>query len=295
MTNKKIIKLYGGEVIIAFYPDSHRFRELDKDLKPKTSQYLISASTIVGSADKSAQLVKAAIREDIGYLKRFVESKGEEMINPIEMQDALITAETYHEKLWAKARDTGSDAHEWFQKFAKAKIAGKDTPDYPEKADKQLVSAIDAMREWYLKNKVTFVDTERVLFSKHYGFVGIADVIAYLNGKLVVADYKTSKDIYDTHKLQNDLYRYAFVEEMKYLNENSKTNLPYHNNPKFFVKDLVNVEGSAILHMPKDGGFGEPYENYKKIDYVKNVRAAIGLYAYAKRNKELQKEYWAKQ
>jgi ATP-dependent exoDNAse (exonuclease V) beta subunit len=53
-----------------------------------------------------------------------------------------------------------------------------------------------AFLKWKTDNDVEFLEVERLVYSKQYEYVGRFDLIAKVNGKKMLIDYKTSKGFY---------------------------------------------------------------------------------------------------
>lgn len=69
-----------------------------------------------------------------------------------------------------------------------------------------------AFRDWVSHHNVEVVENERTVISKKYGYAGTLDILARVNGKLMIVDVKTGKDLYPEVKLQTSAYRQALLE-----------------------------------------------------------------------------------
>ena len=178
-TEKKEIKLYNDEVSIIFYPNSHRYKlEGEKG-------WLIGVTSVSGIVDKSR------------ILMAWVANLAHETGNAYE-----------YRKKQDKALSVGSIVHDWIESYS----AGEKR-DLPE--DENAQNGIMSFLDWVSSNKVEFLESEKIVYSKQYGYVGTLDAIALVNGELCLIDYKTSKDIYTTEtRLQTAGYQLAFEEEI---------------------------------------------------------------------------------
>lgn len=79
----------------------------------------------------------------------------------------------------------------------------------------------EAFRNWVSEHQVKPIHIEKTLISEKYGFAGTADFIGYVDGELVVADWKSS-NVYkkESYAMQLGAYRLAAIE-MGILPENA--------------------------------------------------------------------------
>lgn len=255
--NKLTVPLYGGEIVIDFYPDSHRYKlQGNKD-------YLISATACTGIIDKSRFLIPWAVGLTGAHLRSFLESatgpfQAEELYPVIE--EAL----KQHEIKKTEAASIGEQVHAYAESFAKACLAGVDLPGIPEGADERVIAGINGFLSWFTENHVEFMHAEKLVYSKAHGFVGIADAIATVNGKKTLIDYKTSKGIYNEMRYQVAAYRMAYEEE--------------HGS----------LEGALILHFDKETGLCNT-KPFTDEDQASDAPIFLACYTIKKREKELLK------
>jgi hypothetical protein len=67
---------------------------------------------------------------------------------------------------------------------------------------------------WAAENNVKPLHIEKTMFSHKYGFAGTADFIGYVNGELMICDWKTSKRYDITYGWQLGALRLACAEEL---------------------------------------------------------------------------------
>lgn len=192
---QKIIKtLYNGEVEIEFNPNNHRY-------KKSTGEYLTSVTSITGILDKSPQLMHWAVNLAKDHLMEIREYGGK-----VTTQDVIQACGLYREHK-KQAADTGTLVHEYAEQY----IAGKD-PKLPD--DEKAINGITAFIKWMEDSKAIFSESERLVYSKKYDYVGMLDGIAKIDGKIYLVDFKTSKGVYPEMKAQVAAYREAYAEEM---------------------------------------------------------------------------------
>jgi hypothetical protein len=264
-TEKQLISLYGGEVEIEFYPNSHRY-----SLKGQ-KDWLISVTTITGIIDKSRFLMPWAVNECVSYVQGEL-AKREDLHIPKEEVVRLILegAEQYKIKREVAA-SIGDKVHEFAEKFTLAQLKQGEMPVITDEMEEKVVQGINAFLEWYNSHNIQFLEAERIIYSREYGYVGKCDGIALVDCKKTILDYKTGKGIYDDFKFQVAGYRIAYEEETKKV-----------------------LDQSLILHFSKDDGNFTVYPIENKT-YELDALAFKGLLLAKKRLKELEKEYYAKQ
>lgn len=108
------------------------------------------------------------------------------------------------EKKLTVAGDFGSSAHEMF-----AKILNHEPFDIPESH----IIHVNNFSRWAEENNVKPLACERTIISGKYGFAGTADFIGEINGKLVVADWKTGNSYSIKNGWQIAAYRLAAIEQ----------------------------------------------------------------------------------
>lgn len=232
-TNKLHVTLYNDTVGITFYPDSHRYK------KDGETTYLISATAAVGIVDKSAALMIWALRLAGDYLRKGIDSTDRKDLNHGYLHELITESLTQHKVKKEEAASVGKFVHDYAEAFGKAqleKVEAPELPELPEDTEEQrafanaVYSGINAFLEFVNTHSVKYVAVERLVYSKKYGFCGLLDAIAYVDGKLTLMDYKTSKDVYSTHQYQVAGYEIAYHEELFY-----KANELYdlHDNDDF--------------------------------------------------------------
>lgn len=194
--------LYKGKVKVRFYgstPD-----------KPNRHMYFVNNKRVTGVTtflnviDKSTGLIIWATELFRDYLLEK---------HPNITEEDIHTGCSLHRARKQEAADIGTKVHEWCELYVRAKIAGKkgQIPDMPE--DKAVQIGVNAFLDWERANKVKFLSTERLLYSKKHDYVGTLDIEAMVNGKLALVDLKTGNSLYNTVLAQTAAYQKADEEE----------------------------------------------------------------------------------
>ena len=194
MTNIETHKLYKGEVEIAFYPDSHRYKLAGE----KT--YLIGVTTATGMLDKSRPL----LHWSAGLAQEYLLSQLQEG-HPIDEATICSAVNQYNEKR-DSAADTGSKIHEWIEQYLDS--GNKEIPE-----DQQVAQGVIAFLDWIDKNDIKFEHSEKIVYSKKHQYVGRFDAIANINGTRYLIDFKSSKGVYNDFRYQLSAYLEAWNEE----------------------------------------------------------------------------------
>ena len=105
-----------------------------------------------------------------------------------------------------KAGDRGSAAHDALERFVKGEAVSDEDTQNPY---------FQAGLKWLKEkgpNKADVVAAEIPLFSLEHRFAGTCDLLYKKDGQYCVADWKTSKSIYESHLVQVSAYAAAAVE-----------------------------------------------------------------------------------
>lgn len=144
--------------------------------------------------------------------------------------------------------DIGSEVHD----YAECVVNGYETRLHSHTPEAANCKA--AFDKWWddlnkQHEKVRVLKTECPMSCKWFG--GTCDLIINIDGKNILVDYKTSKDIYNQYFLQLAAYKYL-IEECTF-------------------GSTMKLDGCMIVRLPKDG---KPYET-KMLDFSNPVHRKI--------------------
>ncbi|MEV4939574.1 hypothetical protein [Streptomyces zaomyceticus] len=108
-----------------------------------------------------------------------------------------------HRRKSKAASDLGSAAHDLFERLAR----GETVNDRHVHMD--VKPHVRHFREFLEQFQPEFLYLEETCWNDEHAYAGSFDAIARIDGELVVVDWKTSKDIYESVALQLSAYRYA--------------------------------------------------------------------------------------
>ncbi len=123
-------------------------------------------------------------------------------------------------KSWAhlyksdNAKDKGTQSHDLVESFIKNYIEYKEY--IPEEiTDEEVSNSVNRFYTWAYDNKVEFLASEVSVYSREFWFAGSFDFICKVDGKTLLGDFKTSKQIDDTYFAQGAGYVIAIEENNK--------------------------------------------------------------------------------
>lgn len=202
--------LYGGEVKVKFYPNSHMYKVTDEKYGLK-DQRVKGVTTYLGIKDKSQALVSWAVGEAGLHLYDIISS------GQIVTMDDVRNALKRHNEIKDEAALIGTAMHAWCEYFIKHKLKreGFETPPVmPE--DPQIALGVNSFLEWYIAHNVQFLNSERVIYSRKHQYIGTMDFDAIVDGKLTGGDFKSSNGLYNTVLAQISAYIQAAEEEAEH-------------------------------------------------------------------------------
>lgn len=163
---------------------------------------LTGVTTITGVQDKPYLVGWAA---KLAYLDSIGKSESE-------IKEILKKKKYAHLASSKISTDKGTLAHNFIETFIKSYIAYQEY--FPTISDDEEVNnSIQRFYKWAVDNKVEFLDSESSVYSREFWFAGSFDFICKVNGKLLLGDFKTSKQIDGTYFAQGAGYIIA-VEEL---------------------------------------------------------------------------------
>jgi hypothetical protein len=203
--------LYGGEVKVKFYPNSHMYKVTDDKYGLKDER-VKGVTTYIGILDKSPALVSWATELAGTHLLDLLESGKVITAGDIAKSIGL------HAEKKEEAADIGTKTHEWCEYFIKHKLGRVGFEKEPELPTNQaMLLGVDSFLEFITQRKVEFISSERIVYSRKHQYIGTMDFEAIVDGKLSVGDFKTSNGLYNSVFMQMSAYQFAAEEEAEFL------------------------------------------------------------------------------
>ena len=162
---------------------------------------ILSVTGATGMVDKSASLVPWAV----GLARDYLSDKWRQNLNANEWNILILEACRQHTLAKERGGSVGKEVHSWAEQF----LQGKEPP---MPVDEQVRKGVEAFLKWIEQAKVKPIETEKHIYSKTFDYAGITDLIAEIDGRLAVVDFKTSKGLYNDYLYQIAAYRWAYEE-----------------------------------------------------------------------------------
>lgn len=252
-----IHKLYGGSVEIEFRENPYHTYTLLHEKKRLTS--VTSVTGLIGFPKEVAMRWAIGLAQD--RLALFLAER-DGLVDKTELQGVITEALGLYCAKREKAADVGTLIHAWAESYARAKLEGGAMPDIGGDLPDQVVAGINGFLDFVNGRKVKFLEVERLVYSKEYGYAGLFDAVLEMGGKRYLADWKSSKGVYPEMYAQVAAYRAAYEEEC---------------GP---------VDGSLIVRFGKDDGSFEVLDTTDS--YVRDSIMFHGLLATKERMKEIE-------
>ena len=138
-------------------------------------------------------MVKQRSDEQIFKLGRFIHSRG----TPAKFDNPEIDVNNYHDFVLNDLAELGTSIHEWVEEY----VTDGFPPDLIR--DEQVQMA-EAFLDWLDQHEVKVIATEMTVFGDGYG--GTLDAILEVDGVRFCVDWKTSRNVQDTHIAQLAAY-----------------------------------------------------------------------------------------
>lgn len=255
-TNTERFEIYGGDVVVDFYPDSHRYKEVN------TKQWIPGATTITGMLDKSRALIGWAIGCFEESLINSIDENPEGIFHAGELKSMINVSKNAHNEIKDIACDIGTVVHDYADNVGAHEIENGNDRSYLKvrndlipseyhdlsvEDQKRADNAMNTFDQWIAEKNPEFLDTEFFVYSKKYHHGGKCDGLVRIDGKIYILDYKTGKAIYTSHLYQVSSYLKAKEEEWIYIGN-----------------EIVKVDGAMIINIIKDDVFNTKDELIKQ-------------------------------
>ena len=176
-------------------------------------QLLPGVTSILGIMDKPALKQWAANRAGEEIASQW---KAGTPYSAEQIEKAIAEAKKAWRKTSKEAKDAGSEAHDWIEKYLKTRMSGnvgEALRDYKKGQEvvadlpkgEQALKSVNAFLKWEFEVKPEWLLSEEVLGSVNNLFAGTIDAVARIDGKLTIIDFKTSKAIYEEYWLNGGL------------------------------------------------------------------------------------------
>lgn len=230
-----------------FEPKTHTYALDGKKMTGVTTvlQVIAKPNLIQWAADMACDYIKGSLDIEKTQYSHQVQFKDE-------FDDVLAEARVAHRKKKEKAGAQGTDTHAQIEEYVKAAIKeGGELSGWMCAND-----AVASFVDWSIKNKIKFIESEKVMYSKDWFVGGTCDLVFEQEGKRYVGDIKTMKKMWDR------VPYFQCAAYMKMLKETDKTK----------------YDGSCIINIPKETNQVETFYSYDHESDLKAFEAALTLY-----------------
>lgn len=117
-----------------------------------------------------------------------------------------------------ESAEEGSFVHESIEKILKGfRISNEEinTVFKNHKRALKVKRCLQSFINWYNEFKPEIISTEKTIWNEEHCFAGTLDLKCRINDEIWTVDFKTSKDVHDSHKVQVSAYRFADGDEGK--------------------------------------------------------------------------------
>ncbi|MHA1342878.1 MAG: hypothetical protein ACTSQG_02755 [Promethearchaeota archaeon] len=231
-------------IIVQFTTPKYRYYEC-YNKKTNVNNRMYSPSTIIGVLDKPA-LVAWSANTTAEYLADKLEDvrSGKLILSRANVPEIVRDAKYHYNKLKREAGDDGTRVHEAIKLYlAKGKYKEKLTTN-------NSIRGFNAFIRWKKTNKFEIIKSELPVWSIKEMCAGTLDAIANITEDkkkfLTLIDFKTSGDVYESHKLQLSFYAKAWEEMTEkrldkfiLLRLDKETGIPYQH---LFTREEIEHE-----------------------------------------------------
>lgn len=199
------ISLYNGEVVLRM-AKNHVYTVTDGGQKFKVP----SVTTILKIINKGEAMVQWAANCASEYMRAALQPG--QVYTAEELREVCNRARFNFRKVSEKAMDIGNITHHWVEEYLlKGEEALFNLPANPEAAKSSVAASTWLRQQSFRPTKI-----EMKLYSRKHRFAGTMDAggsgVVWVNNRKAIVDWKTSKAIYDEHRLQLAAYNVAYEE-----------------------------------------------------------------------------------
>jgi len=268
-------KLYNGKVIIEFLPDSHYYFLIKDGKELPKKKRLTGVTSFTSQLDKSTPLLIWATRL---YTATVKELMGEATAFHADDLLAMLEAgEGAYKEIKEKAAGIGDYVHEFAKEYSKdtdAKKAYNRVLNNLGPPPSDMVDPINngciGFTKWVEENKAKILNSEKIIYSRKFGFVGRYDAILEIDGKKYLADYKTSKNIYPEYYYQVSAYLNAWEEEHEEKLAGSIIVSIVKENVENKQGEIVKHAGEVIMETRSRADCVSDYKAFKALIDIKD-------------------------
>ena len=247
-------ELYGGKVLVKYFPVSHIYKVSEDG--GKTWESKPGVTTIGGIKDKSMALVSWATELARFHLLDLL-AAGKKISD-----EDVYEACSLHTVKKEEAADLGTRIHAMVEEYVLWKMGKGPAPLMSDDPNVQI--GFDAWIDFVeSRHKVKFVDSEKLVYSRNHGFVGRTDILAEIDGSFDLLDLKSSNGLYNGVRMQTAAYMEAYMEETLSLPKSKGRAI----ERRWAIRVAKESEADYKVRMEKKGkSVFEPYQVFEAMN-----------------------------
>lgn len=237
-------KLYNGKVELTFDDEKHWYFA--------NGDYVPSVTGITKYLDKSGPLMWWAVKQTVDLYKQKL--KPGKVIDEVQLSELHRNAQGRYRDYTAKAATIGTLIHTWIQDYIEHKMGNLKFTTLP--INKKVQKGAEAFLEWEKEQKsIKYIYSEKKVYSMKYHYSGTCDLVADIDGKRCLIDFKTGKGPYYEHVIQTAAYKQALEEEL-----------------------MMKIEDRWIIRINKDNGEFEAHKATLDKEDLQAFKDLLGIY-----------------
>ncbi|CAN5950561.1 unnamed protein product [Sphagnum jensenii] len=153
---------------------------------------------------KGDAITQWAVNQSLEYLAQALSGE----LTAEDVQAILLQAKYAWKGKRDEAADIGTQAHNWIERHLLSGRVFEEWPDHPN-----VRNSCEAACRWLDAHHWQTIEVEKQIFHPSYGYAGILDWWATIDGVPAIPDWKTSKYHYDSYRYQTAAYLRAVENE----------------------------------------------------------------------------------
>ena len=193
-----MVELYNNTVQLNFDARTHKYTVREGGATFNCP----SVTSVLRIIDKSGPLVGWAVNCTLDVCKQAIQSNTQ--YSEVYLEQVWEQAKRSNREVKQQAANIGTQAHKWIEHHLK----GED-----REVTSEILPCVNAALDWLGGHNCRVVSTERPVYSKNHRVAGTLDLLAEIEGRLSVVDFKTSNALYPEYNLQLAAYAGMYYEE----------------------------------------------------------------------------------
>jgi hypothetical protein len=230
------------------------------EFQEKGHKYFLDGKAMTGCTTVLGMIAKPAL---IGWSAKMASEYVRENLKDLkDLNEVCDKAKTAHRIRKEEAGQKGTDVHAIIEDFIKGAIQINDGIISADMKSEE--KQVQNFLVWAMNNNITFLESEKKVYSEKYFVAGTYDFKCEIDGKIYLGDIKTSSGIYD----RTPLAQCAAYQMME---------LEHEPDNKIDGRLVINIKKTGVFDEDKDVYVSEHYEDDLSI-----FMSALELYRQLK-------------